>query len=331
MKEQRTAVLITVDVEDPFYPKEAYRIWGRIREKAWGIPKIVEILGRHRFTSVFFVDVYEKSLHGEQIMRDVLYYLKSSGQEVGLHTHPGVDVTKYGRGGMAGRTLKEQVEILAEGVAFIAETIGQMPMAHRAGSYKADIITLRALKEVGLKYDLSLFYKSPNCKIDTGNTIYNDIVLLHDIVEIPVTTIQVYLGKIPVLMKLDIEQDFSILTKGLMAMRDAGARVVVLFLHSWSFLPMYSSKRKVRQANAYKFELLCNFLASRPDEFYVSTLGDLAQLELDGTEKCFVTSFPTVRLSTLDSLRVIAQKGLTKTEYKLNQRRITAVKQRYGF
>lgn len=324
-----TRVLITIDVEDPYYPREMYRIWGGLRGGKFGITAIMDILDDYGFKGIFFVDVYERELHSEERMAAVLRCIDSRGHEVQLHTHPGVDIQRFGLGGMAGRSLKRQVEIIEYGAQIIEKYVGKGPLAHRAGSYKADIWTLEALSTVGIRYDSSLFYKNPGCKIDTGVNRYNDLVRLGGVIEVPVSTVRVVSPLFTVLMKLDIEQDIEVLTKGLAAIHEAGAKTAVVFLHSWSFLQVYSARRKPRPGNITKLRRLCEFIKSRPEDYIVCGFEELHGSSLP--DRYAVEGFPEVKLSQPASLRIICSKALNRLEYVANSRRIVAVKREFGF
>lgn len=324
-------VFITVDVEDPYNPNEMYRIWGDMQGERYGVPTIIEILNRYGLKGVFFVDVYEHAIHTKTRMRGLLEYIAAQDHEVQLHTHPGVDTEKFGKGGMARRDPDQQTRILECGMQFIRDTLGTVPVAHRAGGYKADLNTLKALRRVGISVDSSLFYKASGCLIDTKGNRFNSPVIIEDILEVPITTVDVRSPIFSANMKLDIEQDLLVLTRGLEAVRKAGATAIVIFLHSWSFLPVYSTRRSPRKANISKFDALCRYLWSHRTEYSVAGFEQWAADRLVLSEGCTLSSFPRVDLSLAESFRPLRKKLREKVEYRFNAKRINSAKARFDF
>jgi hypothetical protein len=321
-----TKVLITIDVEDPYNPVKMNRIWGKVGNVYYGLPKIVEILNAYDFKATFFVDVYESKMHGDDKIQEVLKFLSDAGQDIQLHTHPG-SAGKWGKGGLAGRPLEEQIEIIKWGKEFIEDSIGKKVVAHRAGSYKADNDTLAALKHNNINFDASLFYKSKNCKIDTGGTTYNDTFLINDIFEFPVTTIKVNsIFFRNILLKTDIEQEEKFLLQSLNLLKKLDYRYVTFFMHSFSLMINYS---KAPMANVKNIEKLHKVLqAINKLKLDVVTFGELNPSSVESGK---VQDIPTLNLSLRESVDKIIDRLGTEIRYQMNKKWINEVKETYGF
>ena len=166
----------------------------------WGTLRLAELFQEHNVTATFFVDVYESSLYGGAIVQKLCQDIHECGQEVGLHTHPSWRDDprdfKWLRKLKAANSffpqekdflfkcsLEEQVEILRWGAEFIHSSTGHYPVSHRAGGYGANINTLKALKEVGVPMDSSMFTHS-NCKLNLSLKNVSDV---DGVFEIPIT------------------------------------------------------------------------------------------------------------------------------------------------
>ena len=321
-----TKLLLTVDVEDPYNPKTMNRIWGKIGSIYYGLPKIIEILEAYNIKATFFVDVYEKEIHGDKRMREVLMFLNETGQDVQLHTHPGV-AEIWGKGGLAGRCLKEQIEIIRWGKEFIEDSIGKKVIAHRAGSYKADNTTLTALKHNNIDFDASLFYKSKNCKINTGENIYNDIFLIDDIFEAPVTTVKVNSTFFRnVLLKIDVEQEGKFLLQSLSLLKRLNYKYVTFFMHSFSLMTHYLKEPTANVKNIEKLHKILH--AIRELKLDVVTFGELnpSLEELSKTK-----DIPTLDIGLRESINMIINRLKMEFKYQLNKKWINEVKETYEF
>lgn len=320
-------VIISVDVEDPYYPGEMYRIWGQHGRERFGIPLIDKILRDFGLIGAFFVDVYERAIHSDKAIEEVLQYLTRNGHEVNLHTHPGVDVKRYGKGGMSGRSIMQQTDIVGDGIDCFERCTGTKPHAHRAGSYMVDDNTLIALKATGIKCDSSLYHKSPNCRISTAGRIINDLYWFDGLIEVPISMVWVISPLFQSPVKLDIEQDFECLVRGLEAMRSYGASTAVLFLHSWSFLSRYAGNRLVRGSSISKFTKLCQLLSSEPGKYRVRGFAGIERQNAVTQ----MSTFPVVRLGLGRAVTVLGGKMQGRLEELVYKPWVQMTKARYGF
>ena len=98
-------------------------------------------------------------------MRSAVELSTKRGHEVQLHTHP-VWVDPDRRLNMHQLPLDEQVAIIEQGKELLAQWSGTNPIAHRAGAYGLNEVTLQALRLTGLPVDCSMYYDHPNCMVN---------------------------------------------------------------------------------------------------------------------------------------------------------------------
>jgi len=238
-----THFVITIDTE-------TYAVGGKLRDfgpnlygeyggQEFGVPKIMEICDRYGAKATFFVDVYMHRHYGKEKTKELCERIRQQGHDVQLHTH-----TSWLPGSHSGFLydfpLEQQIAIIREGKDLIAEWVGRPPIAFRAGSYSANLDTLRALSENGFLIDSSYFAKRPTCQLSRqlGHQYANRQFRIDGILEIPVTTYRLFgKGSHEKLSKLDFNacslQELLDVTPKLLA---GGVRYIVLFLHSFSFI-----------------------------------------------------------------------------------------------
>lgn len=169
-----TAVYITIDTE--YSAGLAGRLGVHAREEVFdrsiacrtakgdvGIFHQMEVMDAHGLKGVFFVDPMPALVWGTQAVAAVVEPILERGHEVQLHLHPEwLEIAGDANplGSRTGRNLHEFTE--AEQVALLELARKQLmdagapaPTVFRAGNYGADDATLRALQEVGIRYDSS--------------------------------------------------------------------------------------------------------------------------------------------------------------------------------
>jgi peptidoglycan/xylan/chitin deacetylase (PgdA/CDA1 family) len=147
---------------------EAY-FWGGGPD-GHGLQHILEVLGRHGLKACFFVDPLFSLALGAQPLRRVVGTIVSAGQEVGLHLHPEwlTDPRVQGLPMFKGPLLSaypesEQHLLMLEGLRLLEAAGARHVVAFRAGSWGADVSTLRAMRGTPLTIDTSL-----NCGYPTS-------------------------------------------------------------------------------------------------------------------------------------------------------------------
>jgi len=238
-----TQFIVTIDTE-------TYAVGGKLRDfgpnlygehggQEFGIPKIMEICDRHGVKATFFVDVYMHRHYGKQKTKELCERIAKAGHDVQLHTHTSW-LTGSHSGFLYDFPLPQQIDIVREGRDLIAEWVGRPPIAFRAGSYSANLDTMRALAENEFLIDSSYFAKRHTCQLSRqlGNQYANKQFRIDGILEVPVTTYRLFgKGSYEKLSKLDFNacslRELLDVTPKLMA---GGVRYIVLFLHSFSFI-----------------------------------------------------------------------------------------------
>jgi hypothetical protein len=196
-------LMFTIDAEGVHgnRPFEQFMLGEVGESEPWGIELQAKIFNLYGVQATFFLDVYEHSFYGEDVMKHVVETLLKYNQDVQLHTHPGWfedprdfdHVTRmrrekscfdYKRPWMWCYSLNEQIEILEHGIDCLKRWGAGMPVAHRAGAYGLNKDTITALKKVGIPIDSSMFWGHTNCKEIWGK---NQVIKKNDVMEIPVT------------------------------------------------------------------------------------------------------------------------------------------------
>ncbi|MBI5747762.1 MAG: polysaccharide deacetylase family protein [Nitrospinae bacterium] len=255
-------LLITIDTENPYKdtPMEDW-IYCNFNGECFGIERIMNALDKHGIRGTFFVDVYERYNSGNEKIADVCRLIDKKGHDVELHTHPV-------EGNLSDMPFEKQKEIISDGVKFISSILNKSPVAHRAGSYMADLDTLKALKENGILIDSSNFFEVSPLGITKNRAIFYDGVF-----EIPVTYFHVPFKPIIKLIgktlgrkifyngncKYDINWcSLSGLKSMIERYRRADVRIVNLFMHSFSFIDEESQFINIHDLN--KFEEVIAYL-----------------------------------------------------------------------
>lgn len=242
-----TRVLVTVDVEStPAFPlpEQAEAVCdGGV---PCGLDEIARTLRERGLAGTFFVNVYEERSWGEEKMRRIVADLVEAGQDVALHTHPHWAYDP-GRPEMYQYGLDDQTAIVADGVRLLEAWTGLPVVAHRAGDYGADGNTLVALARNGIRVDSSLFWGNPRSRLNGLGLPRNLPQERDDVLELPVSVyvrreVPRHFGGLlsPLNSVRKVDSDWFLDTREATAAMDAlvEARlpVLVLFLHSASFL-----------------------------------------------------------------------------------------------
>ena len=85
------SLLFTIDAEGVHgnRPFEQFMLGEVGESEPWGIELQAKIFNSYGVQATFFLDVYEHSFYGEDVMEQVVETLLKYNQDVQLHTHPG--------------------------------------------------------------------------------------------------------------------------------------------------------------------------------------------------------------------------------------------------
>ena len=263
------------------------RVWGKIGDKSFGIPLMMDIAETYDIRLTFFVEALNKYYFGEDETKKVCEYILNRGHEVQLHLHPNYlnfklnnPLDKTYSDLIGTYRLEKQIELIREGIEILIRNGVPRPIAFRAGCFAANEETLRALKAVGVLIDSSYnkTYLGDKCLLD--NKGINDLTYLNEIWEFPITNFVESIKLRPKRFKpLDINGvSFQEMKYILNQAKEGGPHNITIIMHSFSFLKPYDfqyNKVKPRWHVIGRFENLCNFLKENQREFDVKTFGSL--------------------------------------------------------
>lgn len=251
-------ILVTIDTEVGELGKDvpsAFEVFieGKVHNREVGYRFIMTILDNYGAKGEFFVDIYPYKEIGEHKFASLCENIVKREHYVQLHTHPSTVFDKK-RIFIHQYSLEEQIEILSVGEEKIKEWIGKYPIAHRAGGYGINGDTFKALEKVGINYDSSYFYGNKNCKFQSN--IKNRPFKVGSIMEIPITVFKKvvnyklfgidiyhseYFNKLDIRYGITIDEIIEVINKS------TEDDIIVLFLHSFSFLNTILEKEGIEK------------------------------------------------------------------------------------
>lgn len=192
--------LLTVDTEA--LPKRATDahvqrlVWGQHEAGTAGIMEMSAIGREFGIRHIFFVDLCGCYAALQQI-QDVIRWLDSRGQDVQLHTHPETLPRSFWQEhvlpGLPRYMNEYDVQSRTEFVLrhfskLITDITGKPILAHRAGSFRWNALTIRALQEVGIPLSFNQSMRA----LDSGRSVHGEPDCLpyawsNGVVEVPVT------------------------------------------------------------------------------------------------------------------------------------------------
>lgn len=294
------------------------RIFGKIGNKEYGIPLIIEIARRYDLPLTFFVEVFSKSYFGEDETKKVCDYILDKGYEIQLHLHP--LFLNFGRPNpkelfyeatINSYNEDTQAEMIEAGKDILIRYGVKEPIAFRAGGFAANIDTLKALRRNGFLIDSSLNrrYLGAPCMLNALDI--NDICEVDGVWELPITNFLEFswlAGGRP--KPLDINGvSFQEIKSVLEKASENGPGNVTILMHSFSFIQnsdVQYQKMRTRWRVIQRFEKLCKFLANNQNTYIVRTVGTLSQNNLVIMNRKSNHVLP--RVSTLPSMvRLVEQ------------------------
>jgi hypothetical protein len=282
------------------------RIWGKIGDKSFGIPLMMDIAETYNIRLIFFVEVLNKYYFGEEETKNVCEYILNRGHDVQLHLHPNYlsfklnnPLQKIYSDFIGTYPSEKQIELIKEGIEILIRNRIPKPVAFRAGCFGANEETLQALKAVGLLIDSSYnkAYVGDTCLLDSRQI--NDLTYLNEIWEFPITNFVESTKLRPKRFKpLDINGvSFEEMKFFLNQAKERGPWNVTIILHSFSFLKPYDvqySKVRPRWNVIRRFRNLCQYISENSDYFEVNTFGSLYQEKLTEWSQKSTHFFPKV-------------------------------------
>ena len=279
-------VVMTIDVENPQTDYRKGRVTNNlvnplIGDEPYGVLKLAKIFDDYAVKGVFFVTTSEKNIFDEGFYKSLCIDLHSRGHEIGIHSHPEW-MTKDDRIHMWQFSYEEQLSMLREMKQDIKQWIGEAPISHRAGAYGISYNTFKALEELNIKVDSSIFAEHKNCKVQLS---YNNLIKINNLIEVPVTgfhkvkRLRIGLIKIPffrAFVKTDIETcSFEELKWFVDYGVSSNLKIFNLFMHSYSLFSLKSLPKISRNGNEQKLSALIGYMEDHPGVKF-TTLRDLS-------------------------------------------------------
>lgn len=192
--------ILTVDTEA--LPKRASKdhvarlMWGEHEEGRAGVAEMSAIGDEFGAKHLFFVDLCGAySSLGESLA--VVRWLNSAGQDVQLHTHPEyLPDTFWAEHGLPRRPqyMNQYADdaraefVIRHFSELISHETGKPILAHRAGSFRWNASTIRALKAAGIP----LSFNNSMCAVHAGQCVYSEPTNLpflwsNGVIEVPMT------------------------------------------------------------------------------------------------------------------------------------------------
>ncbi|TQR28851.1 hypothetical protein DMB92_08930 [Campylobacter sp. MIT 99-7217] len=278
---KRTKYYITIDVEQHL-KNIPFAITGEGLNPQCGVYLIMDILEKYSLKGVFFINIYEHKNFND-VIEKIIKDIDDRGHEVALHHHS--NPSSKWTNNIIDYDLKEQIASLRYGKEFIEHITKKPCVSFRGGAYLINADTLKALQELGFKYESSAFALS---KQDMVYKSINKLARYGSLVEFPVTTnfLPNYLSKIDI----NTQGNAKDMLDMMITHRKHGLTHIVTMLHSFSFIRWQKGgddtlKSKLRfTANRYavgvnnklikEFDDFCRFM-SLHDEFENSTFEEL--------------------------------------------------------
>ena len=241
-------IYITVDVECHNIDLVNNYIWGRVKDKEYGLRCILEQGKKHNIPINFFVDMCESKRYGEDYVKSIIKTIEEYSQPIYLHLHPNYLSGDDNRTFLWEYSYEEQYNLLKEGFTQYYELMQtDVCKAFRAGRYAASPEMYQALDELGFEViDLSYGYKNDKmCHL-----YYQDVqtvnlpVIYKNQVVMPNTRFICfdYFGKSKSL-NTDIQeaqfQEFKYV------LNNSSYEDIVFTIHSWHFINRYFFKKGI--------------------------------------------------------------------------------------
>jgi len=227
-------LFLTVDTEDSYF-RRPHLMTGEGLGREHGVFAIADELEARSFSGTFFVNVYESRRQPARSVERVVRELSERGHEVGLHTHPSPGLNLYTRP-LFGLSGPQQRAIIRWGVEKIEQWTGRPPISFRAGGYALNVDTLSALEANGIEIDSSVFYPSPNNRLE--RTSVNAVAVRGELIEVPISTVlRANEDQELEHRKLDLDWlNSDQLLTGIEQVSRHGGEFGVFMMHSFSFI-----------------------------------------------------------------------------------------------
>lgn len=231
-----------------------------------GISHKLKLFEQHGINAVFFVDPMPALIWGVAAIEDIIAPILEARQDVQLHCHTEWLAFAGHANPLASRRtgqnlfdfpLDEQHRILEYARDTLVSAGAPRPVAFRAGNYGADDNTLRALHQLGIRYDSSHCPALPGASRISLGSQTRDPILIEGIIEVPVGSISTLRGgqRHAQITALTLPE----MRAAIHHARDTSCASFTLVTHSFELI----NRRKltVNHIVRRRFEELCNALS----------------------------------------------------------------------
>ncbi len=290
----KTRVLLTVDTELTWRHHVAGKGWKEnyrrsVEPAGVGLSYQLAKLREYRLKGVFFVDPMPTVLFGLEPVKRMVGTVMDAGQDVQLHLHPMWE--QANEDGTASddavfelidHCYEEQRRMLVRACDLLVEAGAPDPIAYRAGSYAANCDTLRALADLGIRYDSS----HNGCEAPWPSALalapkHIAPVMEKGIVEVPVSQMIQPGGGLRHMQICAVT--LADLREGLdFAIANTHPTYTII---GHSFELATRDGRKVNKIAKRRFDGLCRLLADRRDEAPTAHFADLEGISLTENSK----------------------------------------------
>ncbi|KQX18053.1 MULTISPECIES: polysaccharide deacetylase family protein [unclassified Sphingomonas] len=281
-----TRVLLTIDTA-LYGPRVADGAqWQAAYDRSYqaagvGVGYQLRILAQYALKACFFVDPMPACAYGIEPIRHMVDPILEAGQEVQLHLYPfradpGGD---HGRdeGGLAHYDAQAQRDLIDRARDLLMEAGAPDPVAFRAGDYSANDDTLRALADLGLRFDSSHNGHRHPRPSAIGLPREQIAPVLHQgVTEVPVTLIAEGRGA----RALQIRAvSLGEIKAAILHAADHGLPIVTIAAHSFDLANRAGTAPN--RILVKRFEDLCAFLSMERRRFPTAFFTELDDLPLD--------------------------------------------------
>lgn len=292
----------------------ARSISGETRDGAAGIFYQMDLLDRHGLKGVFFVDPMPALVWGVAAVTDVVGPIIARGHDVQLHLH--TEWLEFAGeanplGDRIGRNIKDfnlddQCRLLDHARSILIAAGAPPPVAFRAGNYGANDDTLRALGQIGLRYDTSHCPGIAQSDCDISLSAANRDPIAHcGTIEVPIDSVAAARGGLR-------HFQLTALTAGeiIAALRHAARRgQQCMTLVSHSFEALSRDRLRINRIVQRRFERLCAAVQAMPDVTTATYAESPPQI---GASRAANLALPH---SYLRTARRFAEQGLSNARY----------------
>lgn len=258
-------------------------LYGKTSQGEYGIPFQIATFNRYGLKATYFLEPLFADKVGVACLAGVVSLIQRNGHEVQLHMHTewlseisDSSIPAKFKQYMHQFSLDEQTSLIAKGMKNLQAAGVKEIHAFRAGSYGANLDTLRAALNNGLLFDSSynFCYLGLDCKI-CPDALLLQPQKIEGIWEFPISFFQDYPGHYRHTQLAACS--FNELKTALLDAWEADWFSFVIVLHSFELVKgkAASALSLPDKININRFRLLCEFLAAHPDKFRTALFSEI--------------------------------------------------------